>query len=90
MKNLFILVGFILSVFFILNMFLFFTMNDTLWLSTFPGSLLFFFIGFYIEEKQIVPLSSGQSQLKRKRLNSLKNGIFFTCVLLLIILSSKI
>lgn len=90
MKNVFILVGFILSLFFILNMFLFFTMDDTLWLLTFPGGLLFFFIGFYIDEKQVIPLSYGQLQLKKKRLNALKSGIFFTCILLLIILSSKI
>lgn len=90
MRILFFILGFLVSIFFISNIFLFMVNDDTLWLASLPTSLILFFNGFYIEEKRVQPLSSGQLLLKKKRLNAIKNGIFFSCVLLLIILSSKI
>lgn len=69
--------------FFGLNMFFFWTMNDYLWLSSLFGGIILFLWGCWIESKQTQPLSQEGWRRRKVKMQSCVNGICLSLIVLI-------
>lgn len=77
--------GFALIIFFGLNMFFFWTMNDGLWLASLFLGLIAFFGGVWIDYYHQRPMTMWGWEKRAKQIQSARNVVILSSVLLICI-----
>lgn len=85
-----ITVGLLCVLFFGINMFTFWVMNDMLWLSTLFIGLLLYFWAEYRATKREEPLSAVQKNRKKSKLSSCITAMCLCALVLLLIITKLI